>query len=169
MRAPRLNLEQVNRCLAALAYAGVIALGVMLVLVLLPRLAEPQYGIRIPPPPSPPVTWTSPRADSTDVPATFLDESDPLHGGNGRPNGVTVRHTAGSGDQCVGLVTWAASIADSIVGTLDSAAVTALPAELRPPGGERQPRGRSSGGVLERVRGDLAQPGDQEALGRPGG
>ena len=106
-----------------------LVLGFMVGQMLVPRPAEPrigpgQFGIRIPPPPLPPVTWTSPRADSADVPATYLDEADPLHGGNGRPLGLTISHVEGSGDQCVGLVTWAASIADSIVGTLDSAAVT---------------------------------------------
>ena len=106
-----------------------LVLGFMVGQMLVPRPAEPRigpggFGIRIPPPPSPPVTWTSPRADSADVPATYLDEADPLQGRNGSPHGITVLHTAGSGDQCVGLVAWAVSIADSIVGTLDSAAVT---------------------------------------------
>ena len=86
--------------------------------------AVPAAAQVTPPPIRVEPTWASSRADTADVPATYLDESDPLHGGNGSPNGITVLHTAGSGDQCVGLVTWAASIADSIVGTLDSAAVT---------------------------------------------
>ena len=108
---------------------GVLVLVLLITLLLIPHPVEPgigpgRFGIRIPPPPLPPVTWTSPLADSADVPATYLDEADPLHGGNGRPLGLTISHVEGSGDQCVGLVTWAASIADSIVGTLDSAAVT---------------------------------------------
>jgi hypothetical protein len=112
----------------------VVAILLGLCLLLIPRRAAPQYGIRIPPPPPDPVTWTSPRADSADVPATYLDEADPLQGRNGSPNGITILDTPGSGDQCTGLVTWTASIADSIVGSVDSAAVTLYRLDSSHPG-----------------------------------
>ena len=118
-----------GRRFSAVAHWVLVAILLGLCLLLIPHPAEPVIGparVRhpLPTPAAPPVAWTSPRADSADVPATYLDESDPLHGGNGSPLGLTISHVEGSGDQCVGLVTWAASIADSIVGTLDSAAVT---------------------------------------------
>jgi hypothetical protein len=122
---------------SGIRWGGILLLVICLALalILIPNRAEPQrYGIRIPPPPPDPVTWVSPRADSTDVPATYLDEADPLQGRNGSPNGLTVSHTPGSGDQCVALLTWAASIADSIVGTVDSAAVTLYRLDSSHPG-----------------------------------
>jgi hypothetical protein len=131
----RFNLDLLNRYLAILVYAGVIALVVMLVLALLPRPAEPQqFGIRIPPPPPDPVTWTSPRADSTDCPATFLDESTPTLGKNGSPNGITILDTPGSGDQCVGLLTWTANIAGAVVGVIDSASISLFRLTTEHPG-----------------------------------
>ena len=69
----------------------------------------------------------------------------------------------------MGLVTWAASIADSIVGTLDSAAVTLYRLNSDHPGANDSLEVAPLTRVLERVRGDVAQPGAEETLGRPGG
>ncbi len=93
----------------------------LLAAILIPRAAG---AIVIPAPVRTRVTWSTSRADTTKVKATFLAEAEPTTGKNGDPNGIYIADPASSAYQCVGLVSWAESIPDSVPATFTRATLT---------------------------------------------
>jgi hypothetical protein len=97
----------------------------LLVLVLAALLMpEAAQGIVIPAPVRTRVTWSTSRADTTKVKATFLSEAEASTGHNASADGIYVSDPASSASQRVGLISWAESIPDSVPATFTRATLT---------------------------------------------
>ncbi len=105
-----------------LVLIALVIAGLLVALTLTPTAASAllDFGIR-PGPDTTRVSWETTVTTTTDVAATFLDEADPLTPQDGSLDGIYVSGTPGSGSQRVGVLTWAESVPDSILKTVESA------------------------------------------------